>query len=162
MAALVLIGPMGSGKTTLGKRLAKELQLDFMDTDKLIAKDHGSITKIFSDKGEQHFRSIETEYLKKALNTAGVVATGGGIVLSESNRELLNGHTVVFLDTDIEHVIGKINLSKRPLLKDNPERWQEIYDQRKPLYEQCATATVYTGGKSIKSLIDQLKELIQS
>jgi shikimate kinase len=162
MAALVLIGPMGSGKTTLGKRLAKELDIDFVDTDKLIAKDHGAITKIFSDKGEDHFRILETEYLEQALSGNGIIATGGGIVITERNRELLRGHKVVFLDTDSEHVLGKINLSKRPLLKDNPERWQEIYDQRKHLYEQCATATVYTGGKSIKSLIDQLKEMIAS
>lgn len=160
MAAIVLIGPMGSGKTTLGKRLAKELGLEFCDTDKMLAKDHGSITKIFEERGEAYFRQLETEYLELALQSSGVVATGGGIVLSERNRELLSGNLVVFLETDSDHVLSKINLSKRPLLKDNPNRWQEIFDERKPLYEAVATATLYTGGKSIKGLIESLKELI--
>lgn len=160
MAKLVLIGPMGSGKTTLGKRLAKELALEFLDTDKLIAKDHGTISKIFSEKGEQFFRELETEYLTKALESDAIVATGGGIVVAERNRNLLANSKVVFLDTDSEHVLGKINLSKRPLLKDNPERWQEIYLERKPLYEAVASATLFTGGMSIKSLISQLKELV--
>lgn len=159
MAKLVLIGPMGSGKTTLGKRLAKELELDFLDTDKLIAKDHGAITKIFLEKGESFFRTLETEYLAKALESDAIVATGGGVVVTERNRELLANSKVVFLDTDSQHVMGKINLSKRPLLKDNPERWKEIYLERKPLYEACSTATLFTGGVSIKSLIAQLKEL---
>jgi shikimate kinase len=160
MASIVLVGPMGSGKTTLGKRLAKELQLEFLDTDKLIARDHGAITKIFSEKGEEHFRNLETQYLRDSLDGSAVIATGGGIVIREENRGLLKGQVVVFLDTDSEHVLGKINLSKRPLLKDNPERWEEIYNERKPLYESVATATVYTGGRSIKTLIQELKELI--
>jgi shikimate kinase len=86
------------------------------------------------------------------------IATGGGIVLSEENRRLLSGYRTVFLDTSSEHVLGKLNLSKRPLLKDNPERWDAIYSERKALYEQCATATVFTGGRSIKALISQLKQ----
>ena len=160
MASIVLVGPMGSGKTTLGKRLAKELELEFLDTDKLIARDHGAITKIFSEKGEEYFRQLETEYLADSLPGSAVVATGGGIVIREENRDLMKGQLVVFLDTDSEHVLGKVNISKRPLLKDNPERWQEIYQTRKPLYESVATATVYTGGRSIKTLIQELKELI--
>lgn len=158
MDTLILIGPMGSGKTTLGKRLAKELELPFADTDKLVAREHGSIVDIFSKFGEAHFRTLETSALIKALANGGVIATGGGIVLSEENRRLLSGYRTVFLDTSSEHVLGKLNLSKRPLLKDNPERWDAIYSERKALYEQCATATVFTGGKSIKALISQLKQ----
>lgn len=157
METLILIGPMGSGKTTLGKKLAKELGIPFADTDKLVAKDHGSIVDIFSKFGEAHFRTLETSALIKALATGGIIATGGGIVLSEENRRLLSGYRTIFLDTSSEHVLGKINLSKRPLLKDNPERWDSIYAERKALYEQCATATVFTGGRPIKALISQLK-----
>jgi len=149
---------MGSGKTTLGKRLAKELEVPFADTDKLVAKEHGSIVDIFAKYGEAHFRTLETSALIKALANGGVIATGGGIVLSEENRRLLSGYRTVFLDTSSEHVLGKLNLSKRPLLKDNPERWDAIYSERKVLYEQCATATVFTGGRSIKALISQLKQ----
>jgi shikimate kinase len=155
---LILIGPMGSGKTTLGKKLAKELEVPFSDTDKLVAKEHGAIVEIFAKFGEPHFRTLETSALIKALEVGGVIATGGGIVLSEENRRLLGGYRTVFLDTSSEHVLGKINLSKRPLLKDNPERWDAIYNERKSLYQECATATVFTGGKPIKALISQLKQ----
>jgi shikimate kinase len=155
---LILIGPMGSGKTTLGKKLARELGVQFSDTDKMVARDHGAIVDIFAKFGEPHFRTLETSALIKALALGGVIATGGGIVLSEENRRLLKGYRTVFLDTSSEHVLGKINLSKRPLLKDNPERWDEIYNARKALYQECATATVFTGGKPIKSLLAQLKQ----
>lgn len=158
MDTLILIGPMGSGKTTLGKKLAKELEVPFADTDKMVAKEHGSIVDIFAKFGEGHFRTLETSALIKALCNGGVIATGGGIVLSEENRRLLSGYRTIFLDTSSEHVLDKINLSKRPLLKDNPERWDAIYLERKALYEQCATATVFTGGKPIKALISQLKQ----
>lgn len=158
METLILIGPMGSGKTTLGKKLARELGVQFSDTDKMVAKDHGAIVDIFAKFGEPHFRTLETSALIKALALGGVIATGGGIVLSEENRRLLKGYRTVFLDTSSEHVLGKINLSKRPLLKDNPERWDEIYNARKALYQECATATVFTGGKPIKSLLAQLKQ----
>lgn len=158
METLILIGPMGSGKTTLGKKLARELDVPFSDTDKLVARDHGAIVDIFANFGEPHFRTLETSALIKALALGGVIATGGGIVLSEENRRILSGYRTVFLDTSSEYVLGKINLSKRPLLKDNPERWEEIYNARKALYLECATATVFTGGKPIKALISQLKQ----
>lgn len=158
METLILIGPMGSGKTTLGKKLARELEVPFSDTDKLVAKEHGAIVEIFDKFGEAHFRTLETSALIKALAVGGVIATGGGIVLSEENRRLLKGYRTVFLDTSSEHVLGKLNLSKRPLLKDNPQRWEEIYNDRKALYQECATATVFTGGKPIKALISQLRQ----
>lgn len=156
--SIVLIGPMGSGKTTLGKKLAVELNVDFVDTDKIIAKHHGAITRIFETKGEPYFRELETKALEKALKTRGVIATGGGAVMSEVNQTLIRNHHVVFLDTTAEHVLGKINLEKRPLLKDNPGKWQEIYDQRVDTYKSLADQVVFTGGKGIKSLIEAIRE----
>jgi shikimate kinase len=123
--SIVLIGPMGSGKTTLGKRLASDLGIEFVDTDKAVARHHGAITRIFETKGEAHFRDLETKALEKALKSNAVVATGGGAVLSEVNQNLIRAHHVIFLDTAAEHVLGKINLAKRPLLKDNPEKWRK-------------------------------------
>lgn len=156
--SIVLIGPMGSGKTTLGKKLAVELKVEFVDTDKIVAKHHGAITKIFETKGEAHFRELETQALEKALRGIAVVATGGGAVLSETNQNLMRQHHVVFLDTTAEYVLGKINLEKRPLLKNNPEKWQEIYDERLETYRSLANQIVFTGGKGIKQLIASIRE----
>ena len=123
--AIVLIGPMGSGKTTLGKKLAKELGLLFIDTDKQIAGKYGPIAKLFEEHGEEFFRDLETQYLREALEQPAVVATGGGAILRSENQEMISKHHVIFLDTSAEHVIGKVNMHKRPLLRDNPERWRE-------------------------------------
>jgi shikimate kinase len=159
--SVVLIGPMGAGKTTLGKKLARQLGVPFADTDKIISAKHGSVQSIFQKHGEEHFRDLETMALEKALASAGIVATGGGLPLREANRKLLEGNLVIFLDTSQEHVIGKINLNKRPLLKDNPDRWTEIYNERKPLYEQISQRRIFTGGKSLKTLLAELEEAIK-
>ncbi len=159
--SVVLIGPMGAGKTTLGKKLARQLGVPFADTDKIVSAKHGSVQSIFQKHGEEHFRDLETLALEKALESAGIVATGGGLPLRQANRKLLEGNLVIFLDTSQEHVIGKINLNKRPLLKDNPNRWTEIYNERKPLYEQISQRTIFTGGKSLKTLLAELEEAIK-
>lgn len=156
---IVLVGPMGAGKTTLGKKLAKKLGAKFADTDRLIGARHGSITRIFEKHGEDHFRSLETKALAKALSEFDVVATGGGVVLREENRALLAGHRVIFLDTDSESVLGKINLDKRPLLKNDPSAWDRIYLERVGLYKSVASATLFTGSRPIRTLMSELEEL---
>lgn len=156
---IVLVGPMGAGKTTLGKKLAKKLGAKFADTDRLIGARHGSITRIFEKHGEDHFRSLETKALAKALSEFDVVATGGGVVLREENRALLAGHRVIFLDTDSESVLGKINLEKRPLLKNDPSAWDRIYLERVGLYKAVASATLFTGSRPIRTLMSELEEL---
>lgn len=157
--AIVLVGPMGAGKTTLGKRLAKMHGLRFADTDRLVAAKHGAITRIFEKHGEEKFRELETRYLETALRDFDVVATGGGVVLKESNRDLLLGHKVIFLDTNADSVLGKINLEKRPLLKADPSSWQRIYDQRLKLYESASQHTLFTGARPVKILVKELEEL---
>ena len=158
MRKIVLIGPMGAGKTTLGKKLAKELELEFIDTDKLVASEHGAIIKIFETHGEEYFRELESAALRRALDQGGVIATGGGVVLRESNRQMLGGSTVIFLDTTADHVLGKVNLQKRPLLKNNPERWAQIYAEREAIYRSLATHTIFTGGKGIRTLMKELRD----
>ncbi len=156
---IVLVGPMGAGKTTLGKKLAKSLSVEFLDTDKLISKDHGPITSLFENLGEQAFREIETNVLRHALSKDAVIATGGGIVLRDANRELLKNHRVIFLDSSAKHVLPKINVEKRPLLKSNPDAWGEIYNQRLPLYKEVAKETLFTGGKPVSVALKELIEL---
>jgi shikimate kinase len=158
---VVLIGPMGSGKTTFGKKLAKELDIDFIDTDKRISREHGSIASLFQKIGEPAFRELETSALRSALADGGIIATGGGVILSETNLAMLRGFYSIFLDTKAEHVIGKISVAKRPLLRDNPEKWQEIYDERIERYRAAANATVFTGGKSVKAVMHELRKLVE-
>lgn len=162
MTCIVLIGPMGAGKTTLGKKLAKALELPFQDTDRIVETNHGSISSIFDREGEERFRDYEQEALADALRAGGVVATGGGVVLREHNRQALKGHKVIFLDTDASSVIKRVNLLKRPLLRDNPERWTEIYQQRLALYESTAGERLFTGNRPIKKLVSELKTKVET
>ena len=161
MYPIIFVGPMGAGKSTLAKKLAKQLGRDFVDTDRLIEAEHGPITEIFDSKGESHFRDLETAAFETAIDTAGVVATGGGVVLSSKNRELMKRGVVVFLDTTQDAVVGRVNLEKRPLLKNNPDRWQEIYDQRLALYREVADIEVFTGTRPIKDLLAEISEKIE-
>lgn len=161
MYPIIFVGPMGAGKSTLAKKLAKQLGRDFVDTDRLIEAEHGPITEIFDSKGESHFRDLETAAFETAIDTAGVVATGGGVVLSSNNRELMKRGVVVFLDTTQDAVVGRVNLEKRPLLKNNPDRWQEIYDQRLALYREVADIEVFTGTRPIKDLLAEISEKIE-
>lgn len=157
--SIVLVGPMGAGKTTLGKRLAKKLGVSFADTDRLIGAKHGSITRIFEKHGEDRFRELETAALERALQEFEIVATGGGVVLREENRELIRHHRVIFLDTDSQSVLGKINLEKRPLLKHDPDAWERIYQERLELYKLMADATLFTGSRPIRALMKELEDL---
>jgi len=152
---------MGAGKTTLGKRLAKVLDLPFVDTDKMVAADHGSIKNLFAMKGEAHFRDLESAALVTALNNQGVVATGGGIVLSQENRALLSQNATIFLDTNMEFVLRSLNVSKRPLLKDNPEMWEQIYRDRLEFYREVSVATVNTANTSVGAIMKNLESEVR-
>lgn len=159
--SIVLVGPMGAGKTTLGKRLAKILDLPFVDTDKMVTADHGSIKNLFAAKGEAHFRDLESAALVRALDSRGVVATGGGIVLSQANRVLLSQNATIFLDTNMEFVLRSLNVTKRPLLKDNPEIWEQIYQDRLEFYKEVSIATVNTANTSVGAIMKNLESEVR-
>jgi len=161
MGSIVLVGPMGAGKTTLGKRLAKILDLPFVDTDKMVTADHGSIKNLFALKGEAYFRDLESAALVRALDGKGVVATGGGIVLSQENRTLLSQNATIFLDTNMEFVLRSLNVSKRPLLKDDPEIWQQIYQDRLEFYKEVSVATVNTANTSVGAIMKNLESEVR-
>jgi shikimate kinase len=158
--AVVLVGPMGVGKTTIGKKLAKQLGKPFLDTDKEIAKQHGTVAKIFEKSGEQHFRALESEFLLSALATDSVVATGGGVVTQERNRDALKNEFVIYLSTNGRHMASRLLAGKRPLLKNGIADWKLIYDERKPLYEEVATVEIETSSKALNAVVLEIAELV--
>lgn len=155
--AIVLIGPMGVGKTTIGKKLARSMGLPFIDTDALIVAEHGAIPDLFNQIGESGFRDLESQALERALAQPGVVATGGGVVLSERNRQLLKNQRVVYLSTDGRHMANRLTQGKRPLLKNGISDWRRIYDERRPLYESIATFEIDAGGQSLAQCIEEIR-----
>lgn len=161
-AAVVLVGPMGVGKTTIGKKLAKQLGKPFLDTDKEIVKQHGAISKIFEKSGEQHFRTLESEFLLAALASDSVVATGGGVVTQERNRDALKGTFVIYLSTNGRHIASRLLAGRRPLLKNGISDWKRIYEERKPLYEKVATVEIDTSSKPLNSVVAEIVELVSA
>jgi shikimate kinase len=149
----VLVGPPGSGKTTVGRLLARRLGLAFTDVDALIVERIAkSIAEMFTDDGEDAFRALEREVVADALATAdGVLALGGGSVLAASTRERLRGHRVVLLWVGLADGIRRTGMSAaRPLLAGvNPRAtFKALLDARAPLYREVATVEVDTSGRT--------------
>lgn len=155
---IVLVGPMGVGKSTVGKKLAKTLKLPFCDTDSLIVAEHGPIDKIFETYGEDEFRKIEHQALAQSLRSPGIVATGGGAVLLEKSQLLLKTATVVYLSTDGKHIASRLRKSSRPLIKNGLEDWRRIYDSRKAVYEKVADFVIDTSGHPLSQTISEIRE----
>ena len=156
IGSVVLVGPMGVGKTTIGKKLAKRLEIPFVDTDVMITKRFGEIPKIFAEFGESRFREMEEACVLEAIADPGVVATGGGAILSEHTRAALNQATVVYLSTDGKHMSARLGGGNRPLLKDGMSDWRRIYESRRELYEQVADITVDTSRVALRSVVEQI------
>jgi shikimate kinase len=159
--AIVLVGPMGVGKTTIGKKLAKLLQLPFVDTDQMIVRQHGEIPKIFESIGEAGFRSIEEETVLTAISAPAVVATGGGAVLSSVTRTALTQTQVVYLSTDGNHMSSRLSSGSRPLLQNGMHDWRKIYESRRSLYEQVADFTVDTSKLPLKAIVEIIRERLK-
>ena len=146
--AVVLVGPPGAGKTTVGRLLAERLGLTYRDTDADIEQGAGkTVAEIFIEDGEPHFRDLERAAVRAALaGHDGVLSLGGGAVMDEGTRGLLAGLPVVFLDVSLHDAVHRVGLdAPRPLLAVNPrQRWRELMDQRRPLYTEVARAVVST------------------
>ncbi len=144
----VLVGPPGAGKTTVGRLVAEAVGRPFRDTDADIEARAGKpIPEIFVDDGEPHFRALERAAVAEALEGFdGVLALGGGAVMSEEVRAALRGHHVVFLSVELSAAISREGISVgRPLLAINPRATLKyLLEQRRPLYQEVAAVTVAT------------------
>jgi shikimate kinase len=149
---VVLVGPMGVGKSTVGRLLAERLGVGYRDTDDDIVAEQGrTIAEIFVDEGEPVFRAIEKAAVRRALaEHDGVLALGGGSILDADTRALLAGQQVVYLSMDVEEAVKRTGLNAaRPLLAVNPRKqWRELMEARRHLYESIATTVVATDGRT--------------
>ena len=153
---IVLVGPMGSGKTTVGRRLAHELNQDFYDTDhEIIDKTGVTIDHIFDIEGEDGFRERESKILENLCQMSNIIlATGGGIVILPKNREILkNVGLVVYLSSSVDQLLMRTAKSKtRPLLENSADRRKtitELVDARDVYYREVASFVVDTTGKKL-------------
>ena len=148
--SVAIVGYMGSGKTTLGRLLARALSLEFVDLDRVIVKNAGKgIPQIFAEHGEKHFRDLEHEALLYALDggTPSVVACGGGTVVRPANRILLRDVTTVFLREDTDVLYQRTRGPDRPLRAASREEFALRYAERLPFYREVADIEVEADGR---------------
>jgi shikimate kinase len=160
----VIVGAPGAGKTTVGTLLAQALGVSFRDIDVDIATAaEKPIPDIFIEDGEEHFRALERYAIAKALSDHdGVLALGGGSVLAAETRALLQQHTVVYLTVELGDAVHRVGLEgNRPLLMVNPRATLRfLLDQRKPLYDEVATHTVDTTGRSPEEIVAEIVKVL--
>lgn len=163
---VVLVGPMGAGKSTVGRLLAERWGVAFRDTDDDVERADGrAISDIFVDSGEQHFRALEREAVARALGEhAGVLAVGGGAVMAAETRSLLAGHRVVFLRVGLADAAARVGLgASRPLLLGNVRgTLKSLLDERTPVYEAVAGTTVDTDGCTPDEVADRVEAAVDA
>jgi shikimate kinase len=158
---VVLVGPPGAGKSTVGRLVADRLSVPFRDTDRDVEQTAGeSVSEIFVTRGEAAFRELERIAVRAALaEHDGVLALGGGAVLDDTTRSALAGHRVVYLDVDLSDATSRVGLNRdRPLLLGNPRaQLRDLLAQRRPLYQAVATVTVTTDGRTPEQVADAVE-----
>ena len=162
MPYAILIGPPGSGKSTVGKALAKKLGINFVDTDTLVEGKSGrKISDIFVESGEEVFRDLEFEALTLALKERDcVLSLGGGAPIPARSQAALTGseYSIVFLDVSLSVAAPRVGFNRdRPLLLGNPRaQWQSLYEVRRPIYEKLATKVIKVDSMSIEEIVNAI------
>ncbi|MDF3045028.1 MAG: shikimate kinase [Ornithinibacter sp.] len=164
MPRVVLVGPPGSGKSTVGGLLARLLGVALHDTDTAVEAAQGrTISDVFVEDGEPAFRALERAEVARALaEEDGVLALGGGAPMDRDTEPLLHGHTVVFLDVGIADASKRVGFDQsRPLLAVNPRAsWVRLMNERRPVYERVATHRVDTAGRTPEDVAAEIVRLL--
>lgn len=164
---LILIGPMGSGKTTIGKLMANKLNVPFRDTDEVIVAQTGkSISEIFLEEGEDAFRLLEKAVLRQELlSDDTVLALGGGAPISIDAQSALRAiaSPVIYFDISLASVAPRIGFNRdRPLLLSNPRgQWETLMQERRPIYEAIADKVIDVNGKSEDDIVKEIGAVIK-
>lgn len=168
-ARIVLVGPPAAGKSTIGRVLAERLGLPLFDTDQMLVRRHGPIGEIFSSKGEQRFRELERETVRRALrgllDRPAVVSLGGGAVLNPGTRAQLRhpALVVILIDIDPETVAARLGGSQRPLLDSSLgplETWKSLVAEREALYSAVATVRVSASNAPPSTIVNRIVDVL--
>ena len=165
---IVLIGPPGAGKSSIGKALAKELNLNFIDSDSEIEKiSHKKISEIFIEDGEPAFRLLEVDVVRKVLSDFdGVISLGGGAPINKEIQEVLQdaNYPVVFIDVSIAQAATRIGFNKdRPLLLVNPrQQWISLMNDRRSIYEKLASQTISSDNQKPHEVAKQISDKLKA
>lgn len=160
MRKIYLVGFMGCGKSAIGKRLSYYLRMPYYDMDREIERQQGmSIPDIFEKYGEEHFRQLETEFLRNFRDEACIIATGGGVAMNEENRKIMRRTGLVFfLDANFDEIYERIkNDSKRPIVqRSTKEELKQLYYNRRKYYYKACHIRVFTQGKSMRKIVEYI------
>lgn len=160
MEAIILIGFMGAGKTTISQEVAKILNCQRVDMDDVLVERIGSISDFFENHGEAAFRKHETNLLKEAINQASVIATGGGVIMQPENQDVLADKKVIYLKTNPDVLIDRIRNDEeniRPNATNKPDsEIKELFYSRKNLYEKLAKITVETSHRCPQDIANEI------
>ncbi|QPK78215.1 shikimate kinase [Corynebacterium lizhenjunii] len=163
---VVLVGPPGAGKSTIGRRLSRALNCELVDSDDLIEGGEGrTCGEIFAEEGEPAFREIEERYVARALESNGVVSLGGGAVLSQATRDLLEAMTVVLIDVSAEEGTRRTQRSTtRPVLyaEDPLAHYRNLLEQRRVYYQEVADYRARTDGRTPQQVVGDILSFLES
>jgi shikimate kinase len=157
---LVIIGAPGAGKTRIGKRVARLLGADFVDTDRRIVIKHGPIPALFAEFGEEYFRRLERTEVAQALTENAVVALGGGAVMDADTRADLASLPVALVTVSAEAVAQRIAGSSRPLLSDGLASWRSLAEARRTIYESLASRSWDTSERTAEEVAAEIADWI--